>query len=86
MLAFTVETMDVSDELRNGTRDSSTLMNHMCIIQGVFKQKHLSRKVAGFFFFLSIYLFLLQHLVFNASSKGSFAAVCECSVEACEAS
>lgn len=85
MLAFIVETMDVSDELRNGTRDSSTLMNHMCIIQGVFKQKHLSHKVAVFFF-LSIYLFLLQHLVFNAASKGSFVAVCECLVEACEAS
>lgn len=66
-------------------RDSSTLMNHMCIIQGVFKQKHLSHRFTRFFF-LSIYLFLLQHLVFNAASKGSFVAVCECLVEACEAS
>lgn len=50
-----METMDVSGELRNGASDSSRLMNHMCITQGVFKQKHPSHTVA---FFFSKYLFI----------------------------
>lgn len=52
-----METMDASGEPRNGTSDSPRLMSHMCITQGVFKQKHPSHTVAVFF--LNIYLFIL---------------------------
>lgn len=69
-------------ELRNGASGGSTWMSHVCVTRGVFKQKHPSHKAA---FVLSMCLFILQPLVFNAASKGSLAAVCERLVEAWEA-